>query len=242
MRPTSAGPTCACVRPAFGAAEPAGPPAGRARRLRAPPATTPSSTSRSAPCSTRRRGCWRRRSPGCAGCASASSSRPAPASIRRRSGRSRRTCCIVEYVPHALFLRHCDVVVSHAGAGIMFGALAHGLPQLLLPQGADQSPTPTPVVEAGVAAGAAARRGRRAEEAAWPSAACWCRRRSAATRLACAARWPRCPAPGEVLRRPPGRRRRGGRERAASGQPRRRTAAAIWVDDLRQDRAASWRS
>ena len=45
---------------------------------------------------------------------------------------------IVEYVPHGLFLERCDVVVSHAGAGIMFGALAHALPQLLLPQGADQ--------------------------------------------------------------------------------------------------------
>jgi UDP:flavonoid glycosyltransferase YjiC (YdhE family) len=29
-------------------------------------------------------------------------------------------------------------VVSQGGAGILFGALAHGLPQLVLPQGADQ--------------------------------------------------------------------------------------------------------
>ena len=58
---------------------------------------------------------------------------------------------IVEYVPHALFLRHCDVVVSHAGAGIMFGALVHGAPQLLLPQGADQFANADACREAGVA-------------------------------------------------------------------------------------------
>ncbi len=42
------------------------------------------------------------------------------------------------YIPHTLLLPHCCLVVSHGGAGIMFGALAHGLPQLILPQGADQ--------------------------------------------------------------------------------------------------------
>jgi UDP:flavonoid glycosyltransferase YjiC (YdhE family) len=42
------------------------------------------------------------------------------------------------YVPHAGLLPHCDAVVSHGGAGVMFAALAHGLPQLTLPQGADQ--------------------------------------------------------------------------------------------------------
>jgi UDP:flavonoid glycosyltransferase YjiC (YdhE family) len=58
---------------------------------------------------------------------------------------------IVEYVPHALFLRHCDVVVSHGGAGIMFGALVHGVPQLLLPQGADQFANADACRAAGVA-------------------------------------------------------------------------------------------
>jgi UDP:flavonoid glycosyltransferase YjiC (YdhE family) len=42
------------------------------------------------------------------------------------------------YLPHSLLLPRCRLVVSHAGAGILFGALSHGLPQLLLPQGADQ--------------------------------------------------------------------------------------------------------
>jgi UDP:flavonoid glycosyltransferase YjiC (YdhE family) len=45
---------------------------------------------------------------------------------------------IERYLPHASLLPRCQLVVSHAGAGVMFGALSHGLPQLLLPQGADQ--------------------------------------------------------------------------------------------------------
>jgi UDP:flavonoid glycosyltransferase YjiC (YdhE family) len=42
------------------------------------------------------------------------------------------------YVPQHLLLPHCHAVVSHAGSGTMFGAIAHALPQLCLPQGADQ--------------------------------------------------------------------------------------------------------
>lgn len=42
------------------------------------------------------------------------------------------------YLPQAAVLPHCRVVVSHAGAGTMLGALCHGLPQLCLPQGTDQ--------------------------------------------------------------------------------------------------------
>jgi len=45
---------------------------------------------------------------------------------------------LVPYIPHTLLLPRCSLVVSHGGAGIMFGTLAHGLPQLILPQGADQ--------------------------------------------------------------------------------------------------------
>jgi UDP:flavonoid glycosyltransferase YjiC (YdhE family) len=45
---------------------------------------------------------------------------------------------IERYVPHALLLPRCRLVVSQGGAGVMFGALSLGLPQLLLPQGADQ--------------------------------------------------------------------------------------------------------
>ncbi|SNQ46317.1 putative glycosyltransferase [Frankia canadensis] len=45
---------------------------------------------------------------------------------------------VERYLPHALLLPRCDVVVSQGGAGILLGALAHGLPQLVLPQAADQ--------------------------------------------------------------------------------------------------------
>ena len=45
---------------------------------------------------------------------------------------------IERYVPHTLLLPRCRLVVSQGGAGVMFGALSLGLPQLLLPQGADQ--------------------------------------------------------------------------------------------------------
>ena len=42
------------------------------------------------------------------------------------------------WVDQAQVLRHCSVVVSHAGSGTFLGALAAGLPQLCLPQAADQ--------------------------------------------------------------------------------------------------------
>jgi UDP:flavonoid glycosyltransferase YjiC (YdhE family) len=45
---------------------------------------------------------------------------------------------VTPYVSHALLLPRCDLVVSHGGAGAMFGTLANGLPQLVLPQGVDQ--------------------------------------------------------------------------------------------------------
>jgi UDP-N-acetylglucosamine:LPS N-acetylglucosamine transferase len=45
---------------------------------------------------------------------------------------------VVEYVPLAQMLPRCSVVVSHGGSGTMLGALAHGIPLVLLPQGADQ--------------------------------------------------------------------------------------------------------
>lgn len=45
---------------------------------------------------------------------------------------------VERYLPHSLLLPRCDVVVSQGGAGILLGALAHGLPQLVVPQAADQ--------------------------------------------------------------------------------------------------------
>lgn len=45
---------------------------------------------------------------------------------------------IERYIPQASLLPHCSLVVSHAGSGSVLGALAHGLPMVLLPMGADQ--------------------------------------------------------------------------------------------------------
>jgi len=52
---------------------------------------------------------------------------PQPANVR-----------IERYIDHASLLRHCDAVVCHAGSGTVVGALAHALPMVLLPMGADQ--------------------------------------------------------------------------------------------------------
>ena len=45
---------------------------------------------------------------------------------------------VEQFIPQGLLLPRCRAVVAHAGAGTMLGALAHGVPQVLLPQGAEQ--------------------------------------------------------------------------------------------------------
>jgi UDP:flavonoid glycosyltransferase YjiC (YdhE family) len=45
---------------------------------------------------------------------------------------------IERFVPQAAVLPHCTVVVNHGGSGSTIGALAAGLPVVLLPMGADQ--------------------------------------------------------------------------------------------------------
>jgi UDP:flavonoid glycosyltransferase YjiC (YdhE family) len=45
---------------------------------------------------------------------------------------------IERFVPQADILPQADLVVSHAGSGSVLGALAHGLPMVLTPMGADQ--------------------------------------------------------------------------------------------------------
>jgi UDP:flavonoid glycosyltransferase YjiC (YdhE family) len=52
---------------------------------------------------------------------------PQPANVR-----------IEQYIPQAALLPRCRAVVSHGGSGTVIGALAHGLPQVLIPLGADQ--------------------------------------------------------------------------------------------------------
>ena len=44
---------------------------------------------------------------------------------------------VYRFVDQAALLPHCDLVVSHGGAGTVLGAAAHGVPQLILPQAAD---------------------------------------------------------------------------------------------------------
>jgi UDP:flavonoid glycosyltransferase YjiC (YdhE family) len=53
---------------------------------------------------------------------------PQPSNVRVRS-----------YIPQAVLLPHCELVASHAGSGSVAGALAHGVPMILLPIGADQT-------------------------------------------------------------------------------------------------------
>ena len=45
---------------------------------------------------------------------------------------------VERYVAQGPLLPHCAAVVSHGGSGTVLGGLAVGVPQLLLPQGADQ--------------------------------------------------------------------------------------------------------
>ncbi len=74
-----------------------------------------------------------------------------PGTDPSRFGPQPRHVLLDPYIPHTLLLPRCSLVVSHGGAGIMLGALAHGLPQLILPQGADQFINAAACQNAGVA-------------------------------------------------------------------------------------------
>lgn len=74
-----------------------------------------------------------------------------PGTDSTRFGTQPSHVLIEPYIPHSLLLPHCQLVVSHGGAGIMLSALAHGLPQLILPQGADQFMNATTCQSAGAA-------------------------------------------------------------------------------------------
>jgi UDP:flavonoid glycosyltransferase YjiC (YdhE family) len=58
---------------------------------------------------------------------------------------------VERYVPQGLVLPRCSAVVSHGGSGSVLGALAHGLPSVLLPMGADQPLNAARCEELGVA-------------------------------------------------------------------------------------------
>ena len=49
-----------------------------------------------------------------------------------------RSVTVVPFVPQSEVLEWCDVVVSHGGSGTFLGAITTGVPQLCLPQAADQ--------------------------------------------------------------------------------------------------------
>ncbi|WP_346535318.1 glycosyltransferase [Micromonospora sp. DPT] len=58
---------------------------------------------------------------------------------------------VQRWVPQAQLLPHADLVVHHGGSGTTLGALAAGVPQLILPQGADQFANAEAVSTAGAA-------------------------------------------------------------------------------------------
>jgi UDP:flavonoid glycosyltransferase YjiC (YdhE family) len=58
---------------------------------------------------------------------------------------------VQSWVAQAELLTHADVVVHHGGSGTTLGALAAGVPQLILPQGADQFANAEAVSAAGAA-------------------------------------------------------------------------------------------
>jgi L-noviosyl transferase len=64
---------------------------------------------------------------------------PLPANVR-----------LAQWLPMAAVLPGCSTVIHHGGSGTMFGALAAGVPQVLLPQGADQPKNAEAVVRRGV--------------------------------------------------------------------------------------------
>nr|WP_225957791.1 nucleotide disphospho-sugar-binding domain-containing protein [Amycolatopsis lexingtonensis] len=55
------------------------------------------------------------------------------------------------WVNQAELLPRADLVVHHGGSGTTLGALAAGVPQLVLPQGADQFANAAALVDAGAA-------------------------------------------------------------------------------------------
>ena len=64
-------------------------------------------------------------------------------------GRQPSHVTVERYVSQTDILPHCTAVVSHAGSGTFLGALSHGLPQLCLPQAADQFRNARGVVSSG---------------------------------------------------------------------------------------------
>jgi UDP:flavonoid glycosyltransferase YjiC (YdhE family) len=56
---------------------------------------------------------------------------------------------VAGFVDQPAILRRADAVVHHGGAGTLLGALANGVPAVVLPEGADRPHTATSLVESG---------------------------------------------------------------------------------------------
>jgi UDP:flavonoid glycosyltransferase YjiC (YdhE family) len=57
---------------------------------------------------------------------------------------------VENYVPQSLLLPYCSAVICHGGPGTILHSLAHGLPLLIFPQGADQYVMGERILRAGV--------------------------------------------------------------------------------------------
>jgi UDP:flavonoid glycosyltransferase YjiC (YdhE family) len=74
-----------------------------------------------------------------------------PGSDPHRFGAQPANVRVADFAPHALLLPRCAGLVTQGGAGTILAALCHGLPHLILPQGADQFANSATAVRAGVA-------------------------------------------------------------------------------------------
>jgi len=57
---------------------------------------------------------------------------------------------VARYIPQRQLLPHCSAVVSHGGSGTFLASVAAGVPQLCLPQGADQFLNATASTRSGI--------------------------------------------------------------------------------------------
>ena len=74
-----------------------------------------------------------------------------PGSDPHRFGPQPPNVFVTDFAPHALLLPHCAGLVTQGGPATILAALCHGLPHLILPQGADQFVNSVTAAAAGVA-------------------------------------------------------------------------------------------
>jgi hypothetical protein len=74
-----------------------------------------------------------------------------PGSDPGRLGPQPPQVLVADFAPHSLLLPLCSALITQGGAGTILAALCHGLPHLILPQGADQFLNGATAERAGVA-------------------------------------------------------------------------------------------